>query len=566
MNKQIFSVLLCSTFIFSGVFTSCSDDTDDLDSRLTVVELMLREIKTQLEDASLSGATITNASQDASGVWTLTLSSGQIIRIEPGAGGGSGGSGVTVVENENSITITIDGKNYELPFGAGLHSLVYAPEFADGEARTDKSGNVEVLFLVKPALNDATFKAAAFAVAAAHELKMTRALTDVSGYFEIGDVTRNGDYITVPFSTIEGAAAGKTFAVAIQMSLGGATYVSNYFHLAVDPSAVGLAENFTAPKLASSVTDLAEVAAGSKIYTATLPSTEDFLNGFNFRSLFSGLDANARFVLAPRNDANDNRIQNNNFDGHRYDIFNEALASNGAWELLRRPETAGITSEAGQYNGFAVDVIVGSEKVHRIYWKINDPIADIDFTGGLTTRSQHMEQPGMERLEAGANRVNLNQALSEGDFAEKHGDTQQFIDQFNAYQIMLGNESVVYNGGDGLELGSVGEKYLGKHAGGLVWENVQSSIIDQEGTEIIGGYDGVPTQEMWDSFHVRITPDGYWETGAQYTGIGWRAGMRVKYEYAFGTKYIGGDNVLAFVFFNRRPPYKVEEAPNLDPR
>lgn len=127
MDKQFFCTLLIGALVLSaGTFVSCSDDNDDLDSRLTVVEGMIREVKEQLENLP-AGSTITSATQN-NGIWTLVLSSGQTITINPSAGGG--GASLEVVEKENSIVITVDGKEYELPLGGripfvGLRSRIY---------------------------------------------------------------------------------------------------------------------------------------------------------------------------------------------------------------------------------------------------------------------------------------------------------------------------------------------------------------------------------------------------------------------------------------------------------
>ena len=120
-----------------------------LDLRLAVVE-MIREITRTIENIP-AGSTITSATQ-SNGIWTLVLSSGQTLTINPSAAGG--GTSLEVVEKEHSIVITINDKEYELPLGTGFRSLIYVPEFVDGEVHAGSNGRVNVKFLVKPALTE----------------------------------------------------------------------------------------------------------------------------------------------------------------------------------------------------------------------------------------------------------------------------------------------------------------------------------------------------------------------------------------------------------------------------
>ena len=69
-----------------------------LDLRLTVVEGMIREITEQLENIP-AGSTITSATQ-SNGIWTLVLSSGQTLTINPSAAGG--GTSLEVVEKSTA--------------------------------------------------------------------------------------------------------------------------------------------------------------------------------------------------------------------------------------------------------------------------------------------------------------------------------------------------------------------------------------------------------------------------------------------------------------------------------
>jgi hypothetical protein len=564
MNKQITYALLCVTLILlPGTFISCNDnEVDDLKSRVTVVEGMIRELKEQLENLP-AGSTITSATQN-NGIWTLVLSSGQTITINPSAGGG--GASLELVEKENSIVITVDGKDYEIPLGAGFHSLVYVPEFTDGEVRTNPNGRATVKFLVKPALTATSLANANFTIGAAHELQ-TRSERD---FFNVdGDVTLDGDYINVPVRTLNVEAAGKTYAVALQMSLGGGIYVSNYFNLVVSGDFTGTPEEITEAKLIAAVTDYTELENGFS--TATLPEpTVDVLGTFNFKDLFAELPAGTvRFELGARALQNDNVTS----DG-RYDVFRNALSADGTWELKARPGTNGDAPNAEQNSGILINVIVDDVIKHKIYWKIVDPIAALpdEAFAGTFNGSPHIEYPENVVWEKGARIYNFNREFTTGDFNPMH-DGGNFVQAFESYEVLLGSDYLIYNDGDELQLGELGVK-LAKHSRGLYWGNRQSSIAasqrrnldipaEQKGNgEIIGGYDGIPTSEMWDTFGFRIINTGL-EMSDKYGGNALRVGVGLRYEYAYGERSIGHDGALVFLWINRRvsPPDVTDPAP-----
>lgn len=562
MDKQFFCMLLSGALVLSaGTFVSCNDNNDDLDSRLTVVEGMIRDLKAQLENLP-AGSTITNASQN-NGIWTLVLSDGQTITINPSTGGG-GGSSVEVEEKENSIVITIDGKSYELPLVAGFHSLVYVPEFTDGEVRTNTNGRATVKFLVKPALTAATLQNAVFSIGAANELQ-TRSARD---FFTVdGTVTLDGDYVNVPVRVLEAEAAGKTYGVALQMSLGAHIFVSNFFNLVVSGDFTGTPEEIVAAKLISAVTDYTELENGFS--TATLPEpTVDFLGTFNFKDLFTELPTGTvKFELGARTLQNDNVA-----DANRYNIFNAALSADGTWELKARPGTNGNAPNAEQHSGILINVIVDDVIKHKIYWKIVDPIAalpDAAFAGTFSG-SPHIEYPDNVVWEKGARNYNFNIEFTKGDFNPMH-DGGNFVDAFGKYEVSVGTNELIYNDGDELQLGEFGKK-MAKHSNGLYWINRQSSIAasqrrnldipeDQKGNgEIIGGYDGISTTEMWETFGFRVINTGL-EMSDKYAGNALRVGVGLRYQYAYGERTIG-PSTLVYLWINRRvsPPDVIDPA------
>ena len=148
-----------------GVFVSCNDDVDDLKSRVTVIEGMIGEIKQQLADSQVSGATIVSAVEDK-GVWTLTLSDGKVIKITPSAGGGEA---ISVDANSENVIIKIGDTEYVFRKGAVINSLIYVPEYTDGEVRIGNDRTVVVSFRSTPELTQEQLNDITFIVGEAHE-------------------------------------------------------------------------------------------------------------------------------------------------------------------------------------------------------------------------------------------------------------------------------------------------------------------------------------------------------------------------------------------------------------
>ena len=98
-----------------AVFVSCDDDNDDLKSQIAVLQTAVEDLKEQLDNALTTGASITNAEQDESGQWTLTLSDGKKIVIGSSLTGG--GAAVSVVVTSVCIGIL------DFAFSTGLTAL-----------------------------------------------------------------------------------------------------------------------------------------------------------------------------------------------------------------------------------------------------------------------------------------------------------------------------------------------------------------------------------------------------------------------------------------------------------
>ena len=109
MNKRFRRVLflgLLSTFA-AAPFTSCSNDNDDLETKVGVLETAVKDLQDQIGKALTTGASVTGATQDANtGVWTLTLSDG--TKIVLGGGTSGGGSDVTVIVTDSEAIITVN--------------------------------------------------------------------------------------------------------------------------------------------------------------------------------------------------------------------------------------------------------------------------------------------------------------------------------------------------------------------------------------------------------------------------------------------------------------------------
>jgi hypothetical protein len=570
MNKRFLYVLLCGVVIFStGIFSSCNnDDIDDLKSRVSVLEVAIADLKDQLSNAMKTGATIIKV-EEKDGTYTLTLSDGKVITIKPGTS--SGGSNITVEKNENNIIITVDGTEYVLPIGSAVNSLIYSPESVDGIANIGNTG-ATVNFLATPTISSDDLANATFDIAEAHQLKAGGA-----GLFKVnGEVTLDGDFLQVPIKAL-GVEAGKTYAVALLMNLNGTAISSNYFTVKVSDDFSFNSEELVTPTFISEITDAIEVSEG--FWTATLPETNtvSFLGEFNFNTLVSLPSINTadlRFELGAKANQNAN-VQD------RYDFIKSCLSANGAWKMQGRPGTNCNKKEGDEKpDGVLINVVVNDVVKAKIYWKVIDPLANINFRGGLVNFSEHMEygNPGIDGIgvgegegiivNPGENSINLARTLIEGKLSLVHGNSMNFLNALKAYSVKLGDEDLVMSDGSKLVVTDAGKKYT-KFSRGLNWFNIQTSIAksqrrnwtmsDQEkqafaqsdcNGEIVQGWDGLPGEDMA-AKGLSVTSDGFFKTTADYGGWALRVGMGLEFEYDYGMKPIS-DGCLVFLWINRR--------------
>ncbi|MDR1505274.1 MAG: DUF4988 domain-containing protein [Prevotella sp.] len=569
MNKRFLNVLLCGVMLFStGIFSSCGEDVDDLKSRVSVLEVAIADLKDQLSNAMTTGATIVKV-EEANGTYTLTLSDGKVITIKPGTGSGAN---ITVEKNEKNVIITVDETEYVLPIGSAVNSLIYSPETTDGIVNIGNT-SITVNFLATPAITSANLENATFDIAEAHQLKVGG-----NGLFKVdGDVTLEGDFIKVPIKAL-GVEASKSYAVAIYMTINGTTAISsNYFTVKVSDDYSFNSEELVTPTFSNAITDATEVSPG--FWTATLPETDavSFLNEFNFNTLVSLPSINAtdlRFELGVKANQNGN-VQD------RYDFLKSCLTANGAWKMQGRPGSNFNKKEGdAKPDGVLINVVVNDVIKAKIYWKVIDPLANIDFHGGLVNFSEHMEygNPGVDGtgvgegegiiVNPGVNSIDLARTLIGGKLSLVHGNGMKFLNALKAYSVKLGDEDLVMSDGTKLVVTNVGKKYT-KFSRGLNWFNIQTSIAKSQrrnwtmsddekkalaqsdcNGEIVTGWDGLPGEDMT-AKGLNITSDGFFKTTTAYGGWALRVGMGLEFEYDYGMKPIS-NGCLVFLWINRR--------------
>lgn len=569
MKKQFINVLLCGAMVFStGTFTSCSYDDDELKSRMSVIEVAVADLKAQLANALTTGASITKATQSADGVWTLELSDGQKIVIRGATNSGGGGSDVTIVENEDNFTITVNGTAYVIPKGSAVNSLVYSPEYIDGIVKLDEKGNAVVKFLATPTPSTSDLDNADFGIAAAHEIK-TRAGED---FFEVKRAELDEDgliKIELGGGEIEG---GKTYAVALLMKLGGATISSNYFNVEVPADYTFGGEEIGGFELKSEYNpqNLAD-----DFNAITINGIDLLADDMNFNNFFTKLPEGAQFRIASTSKQPGGHAQ------EKQGLLNSSLKKDGSWTFSERPGTS--FNNNNDRPGFLFEVTASNVVKAKIYVVIKDELAGIDFRAGLAGKgNEHMEygeatEDGSEGMgiivEPGAGKIDLMKMFMNSEFSLVHGGengikSREALAAFQAYSLDVNNENLIMSDGETLMISDYLKKYA-KFSDGIQWYNRQASIAssqrrnwtmsDEEkkefakgecNGEIIGGWDGIPGEDMV-AKGINITSNGFYETTANYGGWATRIGIGLRFHYAYGSKDIS-DGSLAYVWFNRR--------------
>lgn len=552
------NALLCGALVISAhSFVACNDDDDidKLNNRVTVVEGLIRDLQSQLESCIKTGASIVEATQDSKGVWTLKLSNGETIVIK-GATGGGGGSAITVTEQTVNFIISIDGEEYIIPKGTknAFASIVYSPEYADGKVMTE-TGSFTVNFLAKPALTADEIGRAEYDIAEAHEVRTRGG----NGLFKVASVKQEGEFIQATIEADDAAQPGKSYAVALLVKLDGTEVSSNYFIVDIDPDAVIGAEEIGGytidPKYAPSGVD----ANGFESITV---DGAEMAGAVDFSQIISGLDGAVFEISGAQEGAAAEKI----------DLLKKSLKENGAFEFAERPGT-----NFGE-TGFQIKVKVAGTIKAKINVKINDPLDGLDYAGAFT--QAEAEWGGREKcLALGAQEIDIQKAITnyEEDFTIIHNGKDEFFGNWLKYAVTVKEEGdVIYNDGEKLVLGELGQKYAAKSRG-LYWFNRGFAIyvpeaLATEGGKYIGtngkeysggeGYDYDYWGGQFDSpeifgedvtkWNIDITANGIIKFPATYTGYGVRLAVGAAYEYIYGVKKIGSADQLGLFFFNRR--------------
>lgn len=555
-------MLLCGAVlaVSAGMFTSCDDD-DDYDTRISVLETALADLQAQINKALTVGASITNVAED-NGTYVLTLSDGQVITIKPGTGGAGGGSDVTVTITDSEAIITINGTPYKLPLGSAVNSLIYSPEYADGEVRIADNTGAVVQFLARPALDN--IDGAEFTIAESHELK-SRVMGEEN--FKVSAAELKDGMINLTVICINGELAGQKHAAAVQMKYRGAVIGSNYFTIAVASDFSFSSEAIDANITVKGGTKLAD----GETYTVGVEPLALSNGEVNFAQIFENVPAGAEYRVAAASK------QPNSMAAEKRGMLAASLDKSGTFNFTERPGTAFNVSGARageEASGFRVDVVKDEVTVAKTYVTIADPFAGVDIKFG-DLQSQHMEYgvPKMDgdnhvegdplHLHKGENKLALAEIMITGKLAIGHGDAWKFVEKLNNY-----SNDIVSVVGKNFVVDEEAAKYC-KHSAGIKWFNVQTSVLSSNrrnwgmpedemkkiaggecNGEIIGGWDGISGEDMA-KYGIAITPDGYLQTTAEFPGWGLRVGMGIEFEYDYGKLPIS-DGCFAYVFFGRR--------------
>lgn len=576
MNKNLRRLLTCGTAfaLCAGIFTSCNND-DDYETRISVLETAVSDLKTQLGKALTSGASVTGVVQNDNGTYTINLSDGQTIQT----GGASGaGSDVKVTVTDTNAIISVNGEDYTLPLGAAVSSLKYAPEYLDGMVEISDGKGAEAKFLARPALT--SLDGATFTVAESHELKSRVLGEDV---FKVSSAALEDGLVKLTLLCVDDAVRGTHQAVCVQMNYRGTVIGSDYFtvHVTDDFSFVSEAIDDNIKVTAAGATQNPD----TKAWTFNV-NGGDFGQGFDFATVFIGLPAGAKFRIAPVAKQPGGPAQ------EKQAILAASLTEDGKFAFAQRPGTA--FNDNAEQNGFLVEVINSELAViAKTYVTITDEIADANFN--VFTSDLEAEWGGREKcLQLGAQRLDIQAALQnyENDITIVHNGLEGVLQKWADVAVEVPSGMILFNKSGKLVLDALGQKYAPESTcHGIFWYNRGFSIrlpenmapyTDANGTEWtaggetygkdyfqngddmwmgqynefiadpVGFYAGVPT---WNNLGIKIDiKTGELITPESYTGWGMRLAVGVGYEYLYGVKHITaqGNDKLGMIFFNRR--------------
>ena len=569
------------TSVASVPFTSCSNDNDDLKTKVGVLETAVKDLQEQIGKALTSGASVTGATQDpTTGVWTLTLSDG--TKITTGGGGASGGgSDVTVVVTDSEAIITVNGTEYRLPLGSSVNSLIYVPDFVDGKVAVADASGVEVKLLARPAMT--SLDGAVFTVAESHKL-LSRAGDGED--FKVSSAELKDGYVVVKLLCVNQEIAGQEHAVSIQLNYRGTVIGSNFFNVVVDPDFSFVSESID-ENITCKVAGATKGADGSWAFTV---DGVELGKGADFAAMFDNLPAGAVFKVASVGKQPGGPAQ------EKQAILAASLSADGKFNFTARPGSS--FNDNAEQPGFLVNVIKDEVTVAKFYVKINDTVANANFV--VFGSDLEAEWGGRsECLQLGAQRVDIQAWLSKAYEMEEpdvivHNGKDGVMGRWNDVIIADTNDDNLITVKSGhLTMTELGQAYAPEGVcRGIYWYNRGLSIrlpesmvpytyfdgtvyengggegwgrdyfingddmwmgqYNEYAADPVGFYAGTPT---WNYLGLKIDEKtGDLITPDNYTGWGFRLAVGVAYEYLYGIKPIisEGNDKLGMIFFNRR--------------
>lgn len=580
MKKQLFNVLLCGAVaIASASFvTSCNnEEIDKLETRVTVLEGMVRQLESDLQAAMVTGATITSASQDASGAWTIVLSDGKTIKIDPSTGGGS----VTVEETADAFVFTVNGNTYAIPKGGAGVQLVYAPEYEDGIVVLGNEAPT-VRFLTNADINLAN---TTFDVAEAHELLTRAGGTEL---FAVKDPKIEDGFLVLTLKGL-GCKAGGTYAVSIVANIGNAKAISNYFTVKVEETFHDDSEQIGDFVINGQYNPTAVDDFG--FCSATIPG-DKLVSGINLKSIFDQLPDGATIELAKQAAQPGGKAQ------EKYDLIAEALDADGNFAWKHAPRT---DFNADAQHGFLIKVMAGDITKAKIYIQIDNPLAngDIDWFPGFKGQFEAEWHSRTEALGMGEQTVdlakifNLNNEMvfmGDGDGESVNPDYEinlifggkEFFTAYTECVVTMPGDAekvILENNGEKLVPGDYGKLFLCPDNDGigwynralnvdyqecpetLVWDDAEQTTFTDRGAIGIDWWWGDPNgnvrninnerNELVKYYGIIVDNDGVLHTGEKYCGFAMRLGIGLYFDYAYGSKCLKADQ-MGLLFFNRR--------------
>lgn len=571
MERKFKKALFYGAMIFAmGTLNSCSnDDLDELKTKVAVLETAINDIKSKLNNALTTGASVVSATKDESGKWIIELSNGEKIEIGTviNNGDGNSGSNVTIVITDKEAIFTIDGVEYKLPLGSKINSLVYCPEYSDAKVITDNEGYATVKFLARPALS--SIDGAQFSIASSYELKSRAGSTQ----FVVKESTLDGDFINVKIRAL-GVEASEEYAVSLQMDYAGTIIGSDFFDVKISEGFTFDSEDLVDPVFAPGV-EAAKID-GTEYWTAKIPDNVNFLGTFNFKDLVSissetFAEVGYEFELGSLDEQNTNVSS-------RYAFFSKCLKSDGEWTMNGRPGTnCNKLGEEDKHDGILIYVKQNDQIKSKIYWTVNNPIENVDFIQGFIECGVSEIEYG-EGYDVDANKegthgmiegkvqsIDFLDILYNNKVAIQYGDAQKVKESLKNYTVQIEGKTVISVNANGFVIDEDFKNKYMSHSKGFYWEKsdicIAAScrrnwdITDDE--RIQKGYNGetivaLNTSADEQQYGLSISDKGL-ETSANYQGWAVRAGVNLKFEYDYGEVYLRKDvNPTMYYWFNRR--------------